>query len=181
MLRLFFISLFIAFSISSFAQKDWPYWTSYEGNFKVQVPSDLSEKIQTITTDIGDLEYHRFFHEAKEEDQHNFIYMVNYVDYPEGSLHSDSTELVRTFFEATKEEAINNVNGELLYADNRKLFDYPGQIWRIDYNEGEATLKTKVFVVKNRFYLIQVASSKHRKMDKKIHQFLESFTLLNSL
>lgn len=175
---LFFVLTVLSFQLQ--AQDMWQYMTSYEGNFKVHAPGVLTEKVQTITTEVGELEYHRFFYQSPTDDAENYIYMINYVDYPLGSLHSDSLELVQTLFETSKEAALENVAGELQYADQLNFYDYPAQIWRIDYNEGNAVLKTKVFFVKNRFYLLQVATTKPKRMNQSINQFLDSFQLLNS-
>lgn len=175
----FIFIFFCLIPLSVTGQNDWKHWNSVEGNFTIFVPGDMQEKIQTVETDLGTLEYHQFFYQSTEENPENYIYMVNYVDYPLGSLSSDSLELVNTFFEATKEEAVASVEGELRYADPISLYDFPGQIWRIDYNDGQAILKSKSFVVNNRFYSIQVATSKAMRFNDKMNQYLDSFKLLN--
>ncbi|RMG78204.1 MAG: hypothetical protein D6714_18500, partial [Bacteroidetes bacterium] len=134
---------------------DWQTFESYEGRFRVLAPGAMTEKIDSIQTDVGTLAYHVFFHQSDNKDADNLFYMVSYCDYPAGSVHSDSTELLAPFFEATLESAAASVDGKLIYADDIRYDDYPGKFWRIDYLDGQAIIKTKAFLVKNRYYSLQ--------------------------
>jgi hypothetical protein len=105
--------------------------------------------------------------------------MVSYCDYPKYSIHSDSTELVKDFFKTTVETAVESVKGELSYSSDITMNEFPGRLWRVDYNDGKALIKTKSFLVKNRYYSIQVISLKDKGMNLQIDKFLDSFSLLS--
>ena len=83
------------------------------------------------------------FEEQVEKNPDNLVYMVSYVDYPKYSIHSDSTELVEDFFKTTVETAVESVKGELSYSSDITMNEYPGRLWRVDYNDGKALIKTK--------------------------------------
>jgi len=155
-------------------------FSSYEGKFSIQFPGEVAEQAKEIETALGSMSYHTFYHNSTEEEATNFIYLVSYVDYPDGAIHSDSTELIEEFFQATLEESVLNMNGDLRYSDEIKLFDYPGRFWRIDYNEDSMVMKTKAFLVKNRYYSIQVGTLKTLSSNKDMDNFLESFNLLSN-
>ncbi|MDX1943493.1 MAG: hypothetical protein SFU99_23200 [Saprospiraceae bacterium] len=158
--------------------KNWREFNSYDGRFSILSPGEMKEKIDSIQTPIGILTYHTFFFQANQENADNVLYMLSYCDYPEGSMHSDSTELLQEFFDATLESATASVKGELMYERNAKYKNYPGKIWRIDYLDGKALIKTKAFVIERRYYTIQTITRKDRSLNFSSEKFLDSFKLL---
>ena len=168
----------------SFAQSDsfdsWPYYTSMSGQFKIKVPGQMKEKVDTVQTELGQLVYHTYFYQNDGSDgSDNFVYMVSFVDYPEHSVHSDSTALLQEFFTATMDEAEFSINGELIYRKAIEEDGYPGYLWRINYRENSAMIKTKAFVRERRYYSIQAVTLKELGMNRQIDRFLDSFQLLN--
>ena len=168
------LSAFLLLSIF----QNWQEFKSYEGQFKIKVPGEMQEKSQTIYTDLGAIQYVTFVYQDSRKEADNFLYMVSYCDYPEGSIHSDSTQLLPDFFENTLESAKQSIFGEVMYVDKANYRAYPGRVWRIDYRQGTATLKSKVFLVNNRFYNIQIATTKERVLNNAADKFFDSFGLL---
>lgn len=182
--RTFFLVLSITITTvgASFAQPSklkWSEFSSYDGRFRLKTPGEMKEVVDSIETAIGLLAYHTFFHESAEvPSTENLVYMVSYCDYPAQSMHSDSLELLDEFFEATIDAAVNSVRGELRYSDAISLKDYPGRIWRIDYLEGGAVIKTKAFFVGRRYYAIQTITTRSKSLNTDTDKFFDSFALL---
>ncbi len=161
-------------------QSKWEHFVSYEGRFKVLTPGEFVESAKEVETEIGTLTYHTFYFQEKEEKSaDNLFYMVSYVDYPEGSIHSDSLELLPSFFETTIETAAKSVDGSLLYSSEINLFDYPGRLWRIDYLEEKVTIKTKGILANSRYYNIQTISLKGKNLNPMVDKFLDSFKIID--
>lgn len=158
--------------------KKWRDFNSYDGRFRILIPGDITEKVDSIETAIGILEYHTFFYQSKESNADNVLYMLSYVDYPDQSIHSDSTELLKDFFAETIDAAVKTVKGELIYSNDWKYKDYPGKVWRIDYLDGKALVRTKAFVVRNRYYTLQTITKKERSVNFSADKFLDSFQLI---
>lgn len=156
----------------------WKVFKSYEGRFRLVVPGEMIEKIDSIETRIGVLAYHTYFFQPEDEHADNLLYMLSYCDYPEYSVHSDSTDLLDDFFDTTIETAVESVNGELLYSDVIQFKHYPGRIWRIDYLDGKAVIKTKVFLIGRRYYSLQTIMHIGRSLNLSSDKFLDSFRLL---
>ena len=171
--------LLCLFSCIAMAQPSWDVFQSFDGRFKVLIPGEMVMKENPIKTEIGELNYITFLHQPTEKDPDNLVYMVSYCDYPKYSIHSDSTELVKDFFKTTVETAVESVEGELSYSSEITMNEFPGRLWRVDYNEGKGLIKTKSFLVKNRYYSIQVISLKEKGMNLQIDKFLDSFSLLS--
>ena len=157
----------------------WEEFKSFSGRFRVLLPGEMVEKLDSIPTFVGTLAYHTFYYQSpQEEDSDNLVYMVSYCDYPEHTIHSDSTELLREFFDATMDAARRSVRGELTYQDEIEQSGFPGRLWRIDYLDGKAVIKTKALVVDRRYYAVQTITFRNRSLNLSTDRFLDSFRLL---
>lgn len=167
----------------SIAQSDlWEEFKSFEGRFRVLAPEALKPAVDTVETPVGALTYHTYYYQPPREEKsaENLMYMVSYCDYPEGSIHADSTELLETFFETTMESGAFSINGELIYQTERNLGGAKGAYWRIDYLKGDAVLKTWALVDGSRFYSVQTATVATRSLNRSSDRFFDSFTLIEA-
>ncbi len=159
---------------------DWKIFNTYEGQFRIEVPGgEMEKKEKVIHTEIGEITYVTYVHQTPLKESENALYIVSYCDYPANSMHSDSLELLEDFFNNTIEKASDSVYGEVRYEDDIRYIDYPGKLFRIDYRQGTATLKSKIFIVKNRFYNIQIATTTGKSLNDAADHFLDSFYLLS--
>lgn len=159
--------------------ENWKDFTSVHGLFKVRVPGEFKEKADTFDTAIGSLVYHTFFYQDQSEGAENFVYMISYVDYPVGAVHSDSTDLIEEFFKATIDQATFSIAGDLAYSNPIEEQGYPGFLWRINYRQNKSVIKTKALLKKNRYYAIQAVTTKELALNPTIDRFLDSFQLLD--
>lgn len=158
--------------------KNWQEYHSYSGKFSILTLGEMTEKVDSIATNIGKLAYHTFFYQPPAADADNVLYMLSYVDYPEGTIHADSTELLTEFFKETIATAASSVKGVLLYTNDWKYNNYPGKVWRIDYLNGKAIIKTKACVIGNRYYALQTVTRKEKSLNFAADRFLDSFKLI---
>ncbi len=156
---------------------DWQEFSSYDGRFNVYGPGPFTEKIDSVRTPLGVLAYHSFFFQPANEQADNAVYMVSYCDYPAEAVHSDSLGLVLDFFDATQESAALSVRGDVRYSDSIAINNYPGRIWRIDYRDGRASIRTRAYVVANRYYAIQTVCKKELGLNPSSDRFLDSLRL----
>ena len=156
----------------------WEEMISYDGRFRLMSPGKMESKHDTMKTAIGELVYHTFYFQTDEKSEENYVYMLSYCDYPPYTIHSDSSDLLLDFFETTVETAVSSVRGELMYSTDTDLNDYPGKLWRIDYLNGRAIIKTKALVVKSRYYAVQTVTKKGMGVNQSADVFLDSFRLL---
>lgn len=184
---LLFSFFYISLSITVFAQDAapsiWERSTRWErldfvdGGFRLMSPGQLEEQIDTISVPVGEVVYHTYYLTAPTDTADNVMYMVSYCDYPEATLHSDSVDLLTEFFEVTIDEAAKAVRGELRFATDFKQQGHPGKYWRIDYLNGQASIRTRAFVVGSRFYSIQTISRSELGINPSTDRFLDGFQL----
>lgn len=155
----------------------WHIFKDFNGKFSIEIPCEkMEEKVQTIQTAIGNLEYHTFVCTPEDKDAENKVYIISYVDYPQEMLHPDSSQLKNEVLETSIASSVESLNGTLIYKDNIELKGEKGLFWRTDYNRGNAIMKTKAFIVKNRLYMVQVATQKARSRNLEADKYLNSFT-----
>jgi hypothetical protein len=170
----FTVFLFLGINLS-YAQEDWIKFKG-EGDlaFSVDAPASLIKSLKTLTTAVGDLEVLTYEYQGEEEDA-NYLYLINMVQYPEGTFPPDSTELIVDYLTNAIESSAENVKGELIYStpiDNKF-----GKLFRIKYNGGEAIIKGKVFIRKDVFVSIQVFTISSKSLNNEMDIFLDSFRM----
>lgn len=158
--------------------KNWQEFHSYDGKFSILTLGDMKEKVDSIETAIGKLAYHTFYYQPEAADADNVLYMLSYVDYPAGAIHSDSTDLLQDFFKETLDAAVSSVNGELLYSNDWNYNKHPGKVWRIDYLNGQAIIKTKACIIGQRYYALQTITRKNKSLNFAADRFLDSFKVM---
>jgi len=169
--------ILVLLSSSIFTIQTDSIFISETAQFQIIEPGVFTEKFSNIETDIGDMEVFTFYCEPPVEDP-NYLYLINYIQYPEGTLHHDSTVMVSSIFTESLDESISGMNGRLLYQVEQSDLEYPTHLSRAEFNEGENIMKSKMVVFENRFYFIQVFTSKEHSLNDKMDHFLDSFKLI---
>lgn len=160
---------------------DWSKFKSEKGKFVISVPGELREKTDSSNTPLGHLVMHTFYFQPSANSGHsNFIYMVQYCDYPEGALDANDDTFVSDFFESTRNEAAFSINGKVIYFSPIKLNTLPGQFWRIHYKNDTAVIKTKAYLMKNRYFAIQTITFKALASNIDTDKFFDSFQIFEN-
>ena len=159
----------------------WQQVDDLEGRFRIETPGTLEHKIDTLQTAVGEQAFHTYFFKVPDlQRAENVIYVLSYVDYPEGALSQDSPELVSEFLESTQDAAAEALRGEVMYGTERQVAEYPGRIWRIDYKDGEASARTLAFVVGRRYYELKTFSLTGRGLSEASDKFFRGFRYLGA-
>lgn len=168
---------FVSTSAEDWRVSPWKEYKSVEGKFQVLTPGDFDKAVDTVRTDLGKLAYHILVYNNQQKNAENLFYMITFCDYPPGTIHSDSTALLKDFFEASIDQAASSVKGDVMYQSDVSLQGYPGKVWRINYLRDQAVIKTKAFMVRNRFYSIQTVTLKDMAMNAASERFFDSFLI----
>ena len=163
--------------LMSFSPPEWMQFRNIDGRFKVLIRGAMIEKTATISTDVGDIETHTFVYQPEEQEE-NLVYMIMYYDFPEGGMHSDSTELVKEFFDSTVEEAVSSVDGILIYENEMEHQGYPARQWRVNYLDNKAAIRSRAFIANNRYYLLQTVALTEVEQNNVTEFYINSFRLL---
>ena len=177
-MRLVVLLFFIGYSASLMGQQSWISFSPVKGGFSVEVPDSMQYSSQELKVPIGTILYHTYFFKDDREADNN-LYQVQYFDYPEGTVNSDSTELVDLVLSENIRSAENSVKGELLYQHKETLSGYPGVLFKISFEDGDAAIKSKMFIRESRFYSISVAGARDKSLNQAVERFLDSFIFVD--
>jgi hypothetical protein len=163
--------------LGSFTNTEWMQFRNIDGRFKVLIRGNLVEKMATIQTEIGMIESHQFVYQPAEKEE-NLAYIIMYYDFPKGGMHSDSTELLKEFFDTTVEEAATKLQGMLVYQHDLEHEGYAARQWRVNYSDNKVAIRSRAFMVKQRFYLLQTIGFTDIEQNNVSEYFINSFRLL---
>ncbi len=159
-------------------QQDDVVYTNIEAQFSVRQPGLYEEKYANMETEIGDMEVFTYYCEPPIEDP-NYLYLINYIQYPKETLHHDSTEMVADLFTQSLEESRAGMDAKLLYQVQQSDYEYPTHLSRMEFDQGQNVVKSKMIVAENRFYFIQVFTTKQHSLNEEMDEYLNSFQLIN--
>lgn len=148
-----------------------------EAGCNLTAPDTLKYFPKTSKTDLGELVLHQY--SCRQELNNKIIkYTFQFCDYPQGTIHHDSLELLNDFFEATAESSAKSVFGNLDYSNVESINGYPGMIWRISFDQERGLIKSKAFVKGSRYFNLKVEYPRTLSMERSLDVFLDSFRWL---
>jgi len=158
---------------------EWENYIFIDAGFELRSPGPLTEKVDSIETDIGPLAFHRLFYQSPDEaSSDNLIYQLTWVQYPETFFPSDSSDWIDEFFQQTIEEATRTLRGHLAYSTPITQQGYQGYLWRINYLDDKALIKTRAFLHKGKYIAISTVTFQARSLNPSTDRFLDSFRFL---
>lgn len=161
------------FTPGTFAQ-DWTSYTSH--GFTTQFPKQPVADSQVVPTAIGDLTLHTYMYEPVQPDN-NLAYGVMLTSYPDTFVKYTNDAFVKGFFRGVVDGAAKNSGGKLLTEKEIEMDGYPGREVRIDYKEGVAVVKMRLYLVKNTIYMQQVIMEPAKENNNTEQKFFNAFKI----
>jgi len=170
---------FILIMIMGFVNSDeWLLFKSH--GFKIEFPKKPDLDSTVVNSAIGKLKMYTFMYDASENKKdENLTYGVLSTEYPDSIVNSDRTDLLPAYFRNGIDGSVKNVQGKLLSEKTIELNGFPGREIKIDYKEGLAVIKMRLYLVKNKMYIIQTITMTKNEFNKSIDRFMDSFKLNN--
>lgn len=158
----------------------WTELNDLDGRFRLLAPAELRHQTDTVDAGLGQQVYHTFHLQAPDaKTAENVIYALSYVDYPAGSVHHDSLELVTELLRTTEEESAEAIGGTVIYAADKLHGGFPARQWRTDYPSkgGTASARTLATVVGNRYYELKVFSLRATGVNDSADRFFDGLRI----
>jgi hypothetical protein len=80
-------------------------------------------------------------------------------------------------FRSAIDGAVESVKGKLLTEKNITLDKYQGREIKVDYDNGAAFIRMRLYIVKNKMYILQTITYAAKDNNASINEFLNSFQL----
>ncbi len=155
-------------------------WYQYDSSeFKVLFPKTPTNTIRKINTEAGEIQMQVYMYNAsKDETDENLIYSVSSSEYPKEHIESHiKHDNLKTFFKNSIDGMVNNVKGKLISESIIKLDNFQGREIKIDFKDGLAIIKTRIYLVRNTVYFLQTITKTEKENNKLISKFMDSFTI----
>lgn len=171
-----FITL-LTLSLGFTNSKNWQLLKTED--FQVEFPKKPDYQTKTIKSAIGNLKMNIYMYDAsKDKKDDNLVYGVISTEYPDTIVNSDSKEDLSPFFRNSVDGAVKNVNGKLLSESVIELDGFPGREIKVDFKDGMAIIKMRVYLVKSKLFVIQTITKTENFSNKSIDRFMDSFKLI---
>lgn len=163
----------------SFVKKDKNWYTLTTENFEISFPNKPDLDTNLLNSDIGILKMHAYQYDASHlKRSKNKIYSLVHVAYPSDVINHKLEENVDNVFRNAIDQAVLNVQGELLSEKKTVLDEFPGRIVEIDFQEGYAVILMHCYLVNNIMYMLQTISETNNYPNESSSRFIASFKLI---
>ncbi|MBD80066.1 MAG: hypothetical protein CL840_14230 [Crocinitomicaceae bacterium] len=158
----------------------WYLLKSVDPGFKIQFPAKPDSSIRILGTNGGELEVKIFsLNTSADENAENLIYSLNYSDLPSKLLNA-SKEEQGEYFKKLINTMVYNVHGRLMSEQIIDLNGFPGREVKIDFKEGLAVIRLRIYMVNEKLYMLQVITLAQKDFNTSIFRFLNSFGVSSS-
>lgn len=144
--------------------------------FIVSSPGELDQRIDSVETEVGMMISERYFHVL--EGNPSFTFMITMVQYPPGTVPSDSTEVHEELLSDVIYNSADQLLGSVIYDTDISTDDIMARMYRLSYGADSMSIKSRVMFYEGQLYNVQVACPTSSNLDKKVDKFLDSFMIL---
>ena len=174
---IFFVSILSSgFVLTS----DWFLMKNKEQGYQIEFPKEPTASVQTVKTKAGPVDMHiNMLDLSKKDVDDNLIYLSSFAQYPDSLVHSDNKEELKGFFKETIEGLVGSIDGEILSRKEVKIDSYDGREVKINFQDGMAIIRIRVYLVENKVYMLQVITKTENDSNESISKFMNSFSLIS--
>lgn len=171
-------ALLIVVAAFSFTIIDWVDFSSH--GFSASFPKKPEADSQLINSPIGNLRFNSFMYDASEDStDENLVYGAMTTVYPEElAKQIKDTAFIRGIFDGAVKGGVNSVKGKLISQKNIQFQGYPGREVKIDFQNGLAVIRMRIYMVNTWMYTLQIITLTEKDENKSIYRFMNSFKLL---
>ncbi|MDX2241426.1 MAG: PsbP-related protein [Leptolyngbyaceae cyanobacterium bins.302] len=151
----------------------WVAFKSDQGGFSISMPTQPTERVQTLKTAAGDINTYLF---STTLNSGTVNYTVSYIDLPKGVESMPENLLL----EAIAGGITGDERVKVLSERTIKLDSYNGREIKVE-SQNKSIVQHRAYLVKQRIYqlAVEVPATSESKLAADVERFLNSFKLLN--
>lgn len=158
-------------------QDDWFLFASK--GFSMKFPFKPGSEQRVVNSAIGELNMSINMYDASgNKNDSNLVYGLIYTEYPDSLINSDKKEILDDLFRNSINGSVTSVSGKLLSEKIAEIDGFPGREVRIDFQDGMAIIRMRLYLVKNTMYILQTICETKKDNNKSIDRFMNSFKLI---
>ncbi len=171
------LSLLASYTLTS----QWVWSESKNMGYKIEFPQTPEDSVQVVDSPIGELKMNIKTYEvgAHSPADDNLLYLVNCTVFPDSVIKAQTSTEKDGLFRKTIDGAVKNIGGKIIEEKSIELKGaYPGREIKIDFNNGNAIIFMRLYLVKNKLFLLETITQTNKVPNAAITRFLNSFQLL---
>jgi hypothetical protein len=149
----------------------WQKYASIEGGFSVYMPAKPTGHKIILDTAYGQNYLNLFVVNRKDDD---LVYSVSFINCPDALLQAKTADKI---LDDARDGAVKNIQGNLLKETKVSIDNYPGRDLTIESTVGDAVVRARIYLSKQRLYQIMVTTSEKMSKSYNIDKFFNSFKL----
>ncbi len=149
----------------------WIDFSSPEGKFSVLMPGNPKNHAQALNTPFGPATTYTFVYSNED-----VAFAVSYTDYPIKTQAPDAQKI----FDGARNGQLAAMRGSTLISESEvSVNSYPGREVQMatPQGDGKHAIRTRMYMVNNRLYLVMVALPKDELFSRDAVKFMDSFKL----
>ena len=162
-------------------ENDWYKLESKELGFKIEFPKKPKSKVLKANPKHGYLhnEYNQFIYAPSSKKDDNFAYLIYYSEYPDSLYNSENinTDTLQRLYKSEINIDLDYFKGTLMSEKTIILKGHSG-VEAIINSKTWGIIISRYFLVKNKFYVIEVETDPSKVSNPSISHFMSSFDLL---
>jgi hypothetical protein len=171
------VTIVVLLLTMSFTNQDTWFLLKSDG-FTITFPKEPASQPQVVNSDIGELKINIFIYDASESGaDDNLVYLASSTEYPDSLISSEKTEILPVLFKNTIDGILSNIQGKILSETAIEINGFPGREVKVDFMEGQAIIKIRIYLVKNILYMVETITETSKVPNKSIDKFMDSFKL----
>lgn len=164
--------------INTQSADEWSLYRSPEGRFQIATPGAFKKTSLHSTTAIGEVDVHFLTYPVEPISGEPF-YIVNFYTFPPETVHSDSLELLDSFFVQTIQTATEGLPGaKVVYETEAELYGFPGRIWKVDDGERSRQVRCRAYLMERTFFMLMVLMPNEADDLDAVNRYFDSFRVL---
>ena len=158
----------------------WETTNIPDGNFQIKFPASPSMRKETAETVMGNIEQLVIESKPPIGMDDNLSYEASILVYPPEKINSRVITKQQTdqFLHHTIEGLARVLGGNIISEENVDYGLYPGKEVSLNFQEGMAEIKFRLYLIGNTLYTLKVTSVSNSTNNKSREYFLNSFKLI---
>lgn len=141
----------------------------------VYFPGVPENRRDTLITAIDTITIDRYFYNDADGLSGNRLYTLTIFSYPTGALPKDSVSLRDALLTESVLATAESVSGAVVFSEPLPDGLWPGQLFRIDYADNQASVHSRAYFVEDRYFQLQVYALKTDGGVKSRERFFDNF------
>jgi len=171
---IFILTIFIT---ACSVKPEWYLLKSNELDFEILFPSQPKFSRQTALLETGKQDFNIYYCDSLANSDDNINYFASQTEYS-GSLMKLYESNPDIYFDNKIRNSTESVHGKIIALKVKNYKNYPGREVRIDFKNGETVILMRIYLVRNKAYVLETMSYASKDYNSSQTKFFESFKLI---